>query len=155
MPAPSSSLDIIKANFKRRRDIQAELREIDESTVTDADTGAMRSYTDDEQTKIETFRSELESIDSRIVSQLEMESRGQQITSGIESLLGSVIDRQSGDLVDERSLGQRFATNDYGEWAKQARGKFVADLPGIPFRNAVSDATTSSGSAGTLTRAER
>jgi HK97 family phage major capsid protein len=31
----------------------------------------------------------------------------------------------------------------------------TADLPGIPFRNAVGDTTTSSGSAGTLTRAER
>jgi hypothetical protein len=117
MPAPSSALDIIKANFKRRRDIQAELREIDESTVTDSETGALRPYTDDEEGRISTFRSELESIDARIVSQLEMESRGQQINTGIESLLGSVIDRQNGDLVDERSLGQRFATNEYGGWA--------------------------------------
>jgi HK97 family phage major capsid protein len=66
-----------------------------------------------------------------------------------------MIDRDHGDIVDSRSLGARFTTEDYDLWAKQARGKFVVDMPGVSFRNAVGDTTTSSGSGGTLTRPQR
>jgi HK97 family phage major capsid protein len=155
MPGKTTMLDIVRANYTRRRDIQAHLRDLDEGTIVNKDSGELRAYTPDEQATIDTFRAELQQIDDRIVNGLEMEARGQQINSGIESLLGSMIDRDHGDIVDSRSLGARFTTEDYDLWAKQARGKFVVDMPGVSFRNAVGDTTTSSGSGGTLTRPQR
>jgi HK97 family phage major capsid protein len=152
----TNMLDIVKANFSRRHDLQGQLREIDEATIVNKDTGELRAYTDDERTKLEGFRRELEEVDARIVATLEMESRAQQVSSGIDQMLGSLMDQRDGELVDTRSLGQRFTTDDYKAWASQARGKFVVDMPGMPFRNAVGDVTTlSPGSAGTLTRPER
>jgi HK97 family phage major capsid protein len=155
MPGKTTMLDIVRANYTRRRDIQAHLRDLDEGTIVNKASGELRAYTPDEQATIDTFRAELQQIDDRIVNGLEMEARGQQINSGIESLLGSMIDRDHGDIVDSRSLGARFTTEDYDLWAKQARGKFVVDMPGVSFRNAVGDTTTSSGSGGTLTRPQR
>jgi HK97 family phage major capsid protein len=155
MPGKTTMLDIVRANYTRRRDIQAHLRDLDEGTIVNKDSGELRAYTPDEQATIDTFRAELQQIDDRIVNGLEMEARGQQINSGIESLLGSMIDRDHGDIVDSRSLGARFTTEDYDLWAKQARGKFVVDMPGVSFRNAVGDTTTSSGSGGALTRPQR
>lgn len=154
MPGSTSMLDLVKANFSRRRDLQAQLRELDEGTIVNKDTGEVRAYTEDEQAKIVGFRNELEQVDSRLVTQLEMETRGQQITTGIEAMLGNMMDQQ-GDMTDYRSVGQRFTTEDYKTWASQARGKFVVDMPGMSFRNVVGDVTTGSGSAGTLTRPER
>lgn len=156
MPGTNTMLDIVRANFSRRQNLQGQLREIDEATVVNKDTGELRAYTEDETAKIEAFRAELEQVDGRIVKTLEMETRAQQITSGIDQMLGSLLDQRDGDLVDARSLGQRFTTDDYETWAAQARGKFVVDMPGMSFRNAVGDITTASpGSAGTLTRPDR
>jgi len=151
----STMIDVVKANYARRRDIQAGLRGLEEATIVNKDTGEVRAYTDDEKTEISKFRAELDEVDGRITQHLEMETRGQQINAGIESMLGTMLDRQSGNIVDERSLGQRFTTDDFGTWAKQARGKFVVDMPGVSFKNAVTDTTTSSGSGGTLTRPQR
>jgi HK97 family phage major capsid protein len=152
----TSMLDIVQANFSRRRDIQGELREIDEATVTNKDTHELRAYTDDEAAKIEGLRRELQTVDDRIVAVMEMEVRGQQIESGIESMLGAVIDRDHGQILDERSLGQRFTENGYTDWVKAgSRSKFVVDMPGTEFKNVVGDTTTGSGSAGTLTRPQR
>lgn len=157
MPGTTNTmLDIVKANFARRQNLQGQLREIDEGTVVNKDTGELRAYTEDEKTKIDGFRAELEQVDSRIVKTLEMETRAQQITSGIDAMLGTMLDQRTGDLADVRSLGERFTNEDYKSWAAQARGKFVVDMPGMTFRNAVGDITTASpGSAGTLTRPTR
>lgn len=156
MPA-ASMLDIVKANFTRRRDIQGELREIDEATVTDEDKHTLRAYTDSEEARIGELRAELQTVDDRIVAVLEMEVRGQQIESGIESMLGSMLDRQTGQITDTRSIGARFAdTDDYRAWARAGgRGKHVVDLPGVTFRNAVADTTLGDTSAGALTRPQR
>jgi HK97 family phage major capsid protein len=157
MPA-TSMLDIVKANFSRRRDIQGELRQIDEATVTNADTNELRAYTEAEEAKIGELRTELQTVDDRIVAQLELEVREQQITSGVESMLGSLLDRRTGEVVgpDTRSIGQRFADNDeYRSWIQRGgHGQHTVDLAGLEYR-AVTDTTTGPTSGGALTRPQR
>lgn len=153
----TSMLDIVQANFSRRRDIQGELREIDEATVTNKDTHELRPYSEDEAKKIDGLRTELQTVDDRIVAVMEMEVRGQQIESGIESMLGAMLDRETGTVIDSRSVGGRFADNaEYRSWINAGgHGRHVVDMPGLSFQNVVTDTTTGSGSAGTLTRPQR
>lgn len=109
----ATHLDLVRANFSRRSDIQGELRTIDEAATTD-----QRSYTDEENAQITDLRSELEAIDGRIAANVEMEIRSQEIGNGIESMFGSMLDRQNGQVEDNRSLGQQFAEMDeYRSWA--------------------------------------
>jgi HK97 family phage major capsid protein len=160
---PTSPLDLVRANNRRRMDIQTQLRQIDEGTIVNADTNEVRSYNDDETAEITKLRSELTEIDARLVAQLELEQRSHEINSGIDSMLGSMLDRQGGDLVDNRSIGERFTSDEYRSWAEQGgRGKFYVDLPGMELR-AVTDTTLgvgqqgygSSASGGVLTRPQR
>lgn len=131
-------LEIVRANFARRQEIQAELRSIDEACTKDE-----RSYTEDETGRITEFRSQLEAIDGRIASNLDMEYRSQEIHGGIENLLGAMVDRESGDVVDTRSIGQRFIEDDaYGAYVSAgARGTSGAVSANVEFR-AVTDLTT-------------
>lgn len=134
----TSHLDIVRANFSRRTDIQGELRSIDEAATADK-----RDYSEDENTKLAELRSELESIDGRITSNLEMEARSQEIEGGISNLLGAMIDRDSNEVIDTRSIGRRFADDaEIRSWAEQgARGTSPALQAGDEFR-AVTDLTT-------------
>lgn len=150
---PTTHLDLVARNNKRRLEIQQELRAVDEATF-DPDTSAVRAYTDDESARITELRAEMDTVNGRLEENLKASMRSTEIDGGLERMLGAMVDRDSGDVTDTRNLGQRFTTDDYGEWAKQARGKFVVDMPGIEFR-AVTDASTVSGSAGTLTRPQR
>lgn len=100
-------LDIVRANFSRRSDIQGELRQIDEAATADT-----RAYTEAEDARITELRSELEAIDGRISANLEIEARSQTIESGITSLLGTALSRDGEELRDNRSLGQRFVDRD-------------------------------------------
>jgi HK97 family phage major capsid protein len=150
----TTTLDLVQANHKRRLEIQQELRSIDEATFNE-DTHEVRAYTESEQETITSRRSELETIDARISEQLKIQARSQAIDEGIGSVLGAMLDRQSGNLEDVRSLGERFAGEDYRSWADHgARGKYVVDMPGMEFR-AVTDATLGATSAGALTRPQR
>lgn len=107
-------LDIVRANFTRRTDIQGELRQIDEAATTDN-----RPYSEAEGTQIGELRSELEAIDGRISANLEIEARSQTIESGITSLLGTALARNGDELVDNRSIGQRFVDRDeLRSWAQ-------------------------------------
>lgn len=144
---PTGTLDIVRANFSRRSDIQGELRQIDEAATTDN-----RDYTDDETARITELRSELEAIDARIQANLDYEARSQQIADGIESMLGALIDRDRGEVVDTRSLGRRFVEMDeFRSWAEAgARGTSPALQAADEFR-AVVDLTTS----GALVNPER
>jgi HK97 family phage major capsid protein len=153
---PANVLDLVRANNRRRMDIQQELRSIDEATIVSADTNEVRAYTEDEATRIAELRSEQETINDRITAQLEIEQRSAEINSGIDSMLGSMLDRQGDELVDSRSIGQRFTDEEYRSWAGQgARGKFYVDMPGMELR-AVTDTTLGgAGSGGTLTRPQR
>jgi HK97 family phage major capsid protein len=153
---PTSTLDLVRANFARRQEIQAELRSIDEGTILDADTNEVRAYTEDETTERTKKFSELATIDERMTAQLQLEQRSQAINSGIDSMLGSMLDRQNDSLTDERSIGERFAGDEYRQWVEGGgRGSFHVDMPGVEFR-AITDTTLGvSGSGGTLTRPQR
>jgi HK97 family phage major capsid protein len=139
----SSALETIKGATTRRKDIQGELRSIDEAADADK-----RVYTEDEAAKIAELRSQLEQVDSRVMTALEIEMRSADISSGMEHLAGAMLDSQSGEVVDTRSIGARFAHADgYAEWAQNARGQFTLDLPDLDMR-AVTDVTTGATSAG-------
>lgn len=161
---PTSTLDLVRANNKRRMDIQAELRSIDEGTVVDADTYEVRAYTEEEQATRAKLIAEQTTINERMAAQLNIEQQSQEINGGLERMLGAMLDRQSGDVGDTRSLGERFAGGeDYRSWVEHgARGNFHVDMPGLDFR-AVTDTTLGVGlqgygagaSGGTLSRPER
>src|SRR3954464_14369134 len=102
-----SVIDIVRENFKARAAIPGELRSIDEAGSADN-----RAYTDDEAATIEEKRSQLEAIDARIQTNLDMEVRSQQIADGLDPLPGAIADREHGDVLDVRSLGQRVTESD-------------------------------------------
>jgi HK97 family phage major capsid protein len=143
-----SVIDIVRENFKARAEIQGELRSIDEAATADN-----RDYTDDEKATITEKRSALQAIDERITANLEMEARSTEIDNGLDRFLGVLADRESGDVPDLRSLGERFAdTDEYRSWAKAgAHGSYRLDLDGMDFR-AVSDTTLGATSGGAWVR---
>ncbi len=143
-------IDIVRENFKARTEIQGELRSIDEAATTDK-----RDYTDAERVTIEEKRSALKAIDDRIVANLEMQVRSEAIDGGMDRFLGAIADRETGDVADTRSVGQRFVTDEYRSWANGgARGQFAVDLDGLDIRT-VTDVTTGVTSAGALRQPER
>ena len=147
----TTAIDIVRANWKARSDIQGELRSIDEAATTDN-----RAYTEDEQAKIDELRSKLTAVDGRIEANLGEELRSQQIEDGMGNLLSVLADRERGDVIDTRSAGARFAeSEEYRSWAQAgANGRSpVVDL-GMEFRT-VSDVTTSATSGGALINAGR
>lgn len=148
---PTGTLDIVRANFGRRTDIQGELRSIDEAATADE-----RGYSEEETARISELRSELEAVDGRITANITQELRSREIEDGIGGLLGVIADRDSGDVVDTRSIGERFASDEYRSWADNgAHGQHLVQLDGMDFR-AVTDVTLgSASSAGALARPER
>lgn len=143
----SNTIDIVRANFSARQEIQAELREIDEKCTTEN-----RSYTEDEAGTIEEKRSALKAIDERIQANLEMEERSQAIDSGLDRFLGSIADSQRGSLVDMRSAGARFAESDefrsFAESGGTGRSQTVT-FNGLDLRS-VTDVTNAAASGGAL-----
>lgn len=148
----TSHIDIVQANFARRRDIQGELRELDENATHDN-----RSFTDDETARFTELRSELEQIDSRIEANLQMETRTRALEGGVTDLLGMMVDRD-GDPVDTRSIGERFVSTDaFHAWAEHRSGTHRQDFSDLDLR-AVTDTTsgaTSGGAFATPTRLDR
>lgn len=132
-------LSIVRANFSRRTEIQAELRSIDEAATADS-----RDYTDEERSRIAVVKSELEGIDARIASNLEMEQRTQTITDGISSMLGVLADRDTGQVEDTRSLGERFVSDDLRSWAAAGAHGTSPALHADDELRAVTDLTTTS-----------
>lgn len=161
---PTSTLDRVRANYGRRQKIQARLRELDEGTIVDKDTAEVRAYTPEETAEITQLRTEMSEVDNRITSQLELADQERAIDNGIETMLGGMIDRQGdGDLIDARSIGQRFTDDNYRSWVDAGgHGNFRVDMPGIEMR-AVTDTTLGVGlqgygtgtSGGVLTRPQR
>jgi HK97 family phage major capsid protein len=140
-----STIDIVRENFKARTEIQGELRQIDEAATKD-----QRDYTDDEKAVIEEKRSALKAIDERIEANLEQQVRSEQIQSGLDRFLGAVADRDSGELEDTRSLGQKMTNDEFRAWAAAgARGNSPAVDVDMDFR-AVTDVTTGATSGGAL-----
>lgn len=145
-----STIDIVRENFKARTEIQGELRQIDEAATADK-----RDYTDDEKATIADKRSALEAIDSRITANLEQQVRGEQINQGLDRFLGVMADRETGDVHDTRSLGERFASEEYRNWANGgARGASPAVDVEMDFR-AVTNVTTGATSGGAFVNNDR
>ena len=143
-------IDIVRENFKARTEIQGELRSIDEAATAD-----QRDYTDDEKSTIEEKRSALKAIDDRISANLDQEVRSQEIGSGMDRFLGVMADRETGQVEDTRSLGQRFTSDEYRSWADGgARGASPAIDVDMDFR-AVTDVTTGAASGGALINNQR
>lgn len=146
----TTHIELVRANFSRRTDIQGELRSIDEAATTDS-----RDYTEAESAQISELRSELEAIDGRITANLEMEVRSQEIEGGINSMLGAMIERDSGEVVDTRSIGERFAGDEYRSWIEAGgRGTSPAVDVDMDFR-AVTDTTTGATSGGAMIQNQR
>ncbi len=147
----TSHIDIVQANFARRRDIQGELRELDETAEHD-----QRAFNDEETARFTELRSELEQIDSRIEANLQMETRSRALEGGVADLLGMMVDRD-GEVADTRSLGQRFTASDaWGEWMERRSFPRV-DFGDVDLRS-VTDTTsgaTSGGAFAVPTRLDR
>lgn len=136
----ATALKIIKANYEARAAKLDELRTIDDAAKD-------RAYTPEETAQVTEIRSTLESIDSRIQEQVKSEIRSTEITDAMGSLVGLM--SRDGDVVDTRSLGQRFAQSDeIRAWAEGgARGSSPSiDVP-MEFRT-VADTTTGATSGG-------
>ncbi len=145
-----STIDIVRENFKARQNIQGELRSIDEAATADN-----RDYTDTEQVEIDEKRSQLKAIDNRISENLEQQVRSEEINSGLDRFLGVIADRESGEVHDTRSLGERFTTDEFRSWAAGgARGSSPAIDVDMDFR-AVTNVTTGATSGGALINNER
>lgn len=139
------AIDIVRENFKARQEIQGELRQIDEAATTDK-----RDYTEAEAATIAEKRAALEAIDNRITANLDQEIRGEGIQQGLDRFLGVIADRDTGDLHDTSSLGERFVSEEFRNWAAAgARGSSPAVDIEMGFR-AVTDTTTGATSGGAL-----
>ena len=137
-----TTISIVRENFSARRDIQGELREIDEKA-----TAEKRDYTDDEKATIAEKREALQAIDDRIQANLEIQSRSEEIQNGLDRYLGVLADKETGEVHDTRSIGQRFVTDEFRQWAESARGNSPALDVDLDFR-AVTDVTTGATSGG-------
>jgi HK97 family phage major capsid protein len=145
----SKGLEIIKANYGVRKEKVDELRSIDEAA-------AGRAYTEEENSRVEELRGSLTEVDNRVMSLLEQEIRAQQIDGGVDNLLGAMLDRESGEIEDTRSLGEKFVDLDgVRSWIDAgARGTSPALNVEMDLR-AVTNVTLGATSGGALTRPER
>jgi HK97 family phage major capsid protein len=143
------TLEIVRANFGARKDKVDELRSIDEAAVG-------RAYTDDETARVTELRSELETVDTRLSTLLEQELRSTNIGDATDQLLGAMLDRESGEVIDTRSIGERYVgTDGVKEWLTgAARGQSPAMTADLDYR-AVTDVTLGATSGGALARPDR
>lgn len=143
------TLEIVRANFKARQEIREKLRAIDEAAVG-------RAYTEAEESEAAELRSSAEEIDGRLGVLMDQEIRSTQIEDATDRLLSVVLDRQSGEVEDLRSIGERFVQSEgVPEWLMGgARGQSPALTADLDFR-AVTNITLGGTSGGALTRAQR
>lgn len=102
-----TNLDIARANFTRRAEIQGELRQIDEAATTDK-----RGYSDEENSRITELRTELEAVDGRITTNLDIATRSEEQTDALSRFGAVLAGRGSGEVEDHRSLGQRYVESE-------------------------------------------
>lgn len=147
----TTAIDIVRANWKARSEIQGELRQIDEAATTDN-----RAYTDTEEARISELRSSLEAIDGRIQANLTEETRSQEITAGMDRFLGALAERDRDDVHDRRSLGARFTDSDeFRAFMENGAGRSeVVRLDGVDFRT-VTNVTTGATSGGAFINPQR
>jgi hypothetical protein len=99
----------VRANNSRRR----KTSRASSARSTKAATTDNRAYTEDETGRIDELRSELDAVDERMAAGLELATRSEEIDNGIEHLLGVIADRGTGEVVDTRSIGERFTEDEY------------------------------------------
>ena len=145
----TKGLEIIKANYGARKEKLDELRSIDEAA-----TG--RAYSDEETTRVEELRGALTEVDNRVVALLEQEIRSEQIDGGVDQLLGTMLDRERGEIEDTRSLGQQFVELDgVRSWLEGgARGTSPVLSADMDLR-AVTNVTLGATSGGAMRTPER
>lgn len=144
----TTHLELVRTNFARRSDIQGELREIDEAATNDK-----RKYTEEETARIDEIRSELSDIDARIQRNLELELRTEAIEGGIGQLLGAMVDRDSGDVVDTRTIGEIYTESDeFRDYAE--RGGPRGQCPQVTVEREIRTVTTLD-TAGALVQPQR
>jgi HK97 family phage major capsid protein len=144
----TSTIEVARANLSLRKDLQGEIRTIAEAATTDN-----RPYTEDEQTQLTELRSKLDAADERAVQALDLQTRSDDLDSGIDAFLGHLATERDTELIDTRSIGERFVEDEsFESWRSSgARGSFAFDLEGLDLRS-VTDATNATGSAGALQR---
>lgn len=151
----SNALSIIKATYDARSKVATELRSIDEGADG-------RAYTDDEAKKVTELRSTLEGLDGRVQEQLKTEIRAAATTDAASNMMNLMFNRETGEAVDTRSMGQKFAQDEeLRSWVDRgSRGTSPAvDFSGIELR-AVANFTNSqvnntAGNGGVLYQNER
>lgn len=145
-----SSLASVRSIYSRRRDLVEEVR-----TIEEAATAETRSLSEDEMGRVEEIRSEAAQLADRADVLLEMEERSQSVDDGIEAMFGAMLDREAGDVIDTRSIGEQFATDEFRSWAEAgARGTSPGITAEMEFR-AVTDVTTGATSGGAFINNQR
>lgn len=141
----ANALKIIKANYDARASKVDELRKLDEAAEG-------RAYNEDEQAQVDQLRSELAAIDDRIKAGVEAEIRSTEITDAMGSLAG-LLARSDGEVIDTRTLGQRFTDmEELRNWS--GRGTSPVLEADLDFR-AVTDVTTGATSGGAFINNQR
>lgn len=149
---PTSHLELVRANRSRRQEIMESIREIDDRCTTDG-----RGYTDEERADIDASLAEIGEIDDRITANLDAEIQTRALDDGISSMLGAMLDRDTGDLRDVRSLGQRTVQSESFQGIAGSNGPIGRRGvfgEAIDYR-AVTEVTLGAGSAGELVRPDR
>ena len=146
----ADALSIIKNNWDARASKLDELRSIDEAALG-------REYTEDEKAQAAEIRSAVDAIDSRIQENLKAEIRSAEITDAMGSMFAALQrGKDDADLLDTRSIGQRFAESDeVRSWAdRNGRGTSPSIEADMEFR-AVTDTTTGQTSGGAFVNNQR
>lgn len=146
----SSHLDILKGIASTRANLAGEMRELDEKANTEK-----RALNESETATYEEKRAALADLDKRAAANLEMALGEQRMQTGLQGLLGAMV-KDKGEVVDSRSVGDRFTQADGFEEARANgwRGNYAVQLDGVDHR-AVTTATTTTGGAGTLSVPQR
>ena len=134
LPGTSKPLQIVRANFSARQDKLGELRSIDEAA-------AGRAYTSTEAERAAGLRSELEQIDQRVATLLDMEVRGHEIGDATGRLLGGAMDRGVGGVETRAGSVLPDLEHRMADWAA-ARGDIRPDERNMSFRKWVKGAVT-------------
>lgn len=140
----SGTTEIVRASYSARLALIGELRAIDEAAEG-------RAYTDSESVIVTDKRAELETLDNKILANLDEQIRSEKMADSVGSMLHLLADRESGDLSDSRSVGKQFVDSD--EFRNFASGGSLPrhEFTGMSFR-AVTDTTLGVGSGGALAR---
>lgn len=149
--APTSHLELVQANRARRQEIQNELRSIDEKA-----TAEQRPHDENEAGRYAELRSEITAIDERITANLDAEIATRSVDDAIGSMLGTFLDRDTGDVRDVRDLSDRLTDSDaYRSFPESGSvGKLGVFNEPLDYR-AVGTITTGSSSGGSWISNER